>query len=36
MHTLATIEIINISDIRIEKDNLEMHLVELRKKEADL
>ncbi|CDW91064.1 UNKNOWN [Stylonychia lemnae] len=35
-HTLKTIEVINISDIRIERDNLEMHLTELKKKEAEL
>eukprot|EP00347_Sterkiella_histriomuscorum_P013217 403365558 len=35
-HTLRTIEVINISDIRIERDNLEIHLTELRRKECDL
>ena len=35
-HTLKTIEVINISDIRIERDNLELHLSELKKKENEL
>ena len=35
-NTLKTIEIINISDIRIERDNLELHLSDLLMKQADL
>ncbi len=35
-NTLRTIEVINISDIRIERDNLELHLNELWKKQAEL
>lgn len=31
-NTLKTIEIINISDIRIERDNLEINLQQLRQK----
>jgi hypothetical protein len=34
--TLRTIEIINISDIRIERENLERDIVELEKKQGDL
>ncbi len=35
-NTLRTIEIINISDIKIERENLERENIELEKKQAEL
>jgi hypothetical protein len=35
-HTLRTIEVINISDIRIERENLEHETIELEKRQQEL
>lgn len=35
-NTLRTIEIINISDIKLERDNLEREIIDLEKKQSEL